>query len=206
MRLATSCRKGGPHDLAPLPPHVAHCPRLAQRTAPGDARGRGSSWAVGVMAAKKRFAEGTSVPATRTQGEIAALVERYGASQFSSGWMANQSAVSFAVNGRLVRFVVPMPTLEDARAQMKMPRGCWGRQYIADAAVAKWRDAEVRRLWRCLLLAIKSKLETVESGIATFDEEFLAHIVTDNQMTIIERLRVSSDGQGLLPPMEGDTP
>ena len=35
----------------------------------------------------------------------------------------------------------------------------------------------MRRLWRSMLLVIKAKLEAVNSGIVTIEQEFLAHIV-----------------------------
>jgi hypothetical protein len=145
-----------------------------------------------------KFAEGTTVSPSKTQVEIATLVERYGATQFSSGWTGDQAAISFAAKGRLVRFVIQLPSVETMRATMSLPRGVWNRSQIKAETVAKCREQEVRRLWRCLLLAIKAKLEVVESGIATFDEEFLAHIVTDNKMTIFERLKNAESGQRLL--------
>lgn len=144
-----------------------------------------------------KYAEGTTVSAAKTQGEIAQLVERYGATQFSSGWQDDKAAISFAANGRLVRFIIVLPSLDYIRKTMKLPRGMWGRDSIKTETVAKCRDAEVKRLWRCLLLAIKAKLEVVSSGIATFDEEFLAHIVTANKMTIYERLK-SEEGNHLM--------
>lgn len=102
---------------------------------------------------KMKYAEGTTVSAAKTQGEIAQLVERYGATQFSSGWQDDKAAISFAANGRLVRFVIVLPSLDYIRKTMKLPRGMWGRDSIKAETVAKCRDAEVKRLWRCLLLA-----------------------------------------------------
>jgi hypothetical protein len=37
-----------------------------------------------------------------------------------------------------------------------------------------------------LLLVIKAKLESVENNIATFEEEFLAHIVLPNDKTVAD--------------------
>lgn len=47
-------------------------------------------------------------------------------------------------------------------------------------------DQEKRRKWRALSLAIKAKLESVRSGIATFEEEFLPHIVMPDGRRVIE--------------------
>ena len=45
-------------------------------------------------------------------------------------------------------------------------------------------EQEVRRRWRALVLCVKAKLEVVESGISTFEQEFLAHIVVAGGKTI----------------------
>jgi hypothetical protein len=53
-----------------------------------------------------------------------------------------------------------------------------------------------------LLLALRAKLEVVESGIATFDEEFLAHIVTPENMTVYEALKMHEGGMLMLGAVE----
>jgi len=44
-----------------------------------------------------------------------------------------------------------------------------------------------RQKWRALSLVVKAKLEAVESGITTFEDEFLAHIVLPNGQTVGEQ-------------------
>src|SRR5262245_44396717 len=61
-----------------------------------------------------------------------------------------------------------------------------------DAAFKEWEQA-CRQRWRALALAIKAKLEAVESGIATFEEEFLAYVVMPDGQTV---------GQHVLPNVE----
>lgn len=104
-----------------------------------------------------RYAEGTVVPIDRSKAEIERLLSRYGATAFCSGWVEGRATIMFEAKGRRIRFELPMP-------DQKLFRG----DKLA---------AEQRRRWRCLVLSIKSKLETVETGIASFEEEFLAHIV-----------------------------
>ncbi len=140
------------------------------------------------------YADGTTVPVARTRGEIEALVEKYGAQEFSGGWTVGQAAIQFTCKGRRVRFVVRMPDREWATAKL---RKRWPYGTIPPDKITEVIKAEERRLWRCLLISIKAKLEAVQTGIATFDEEFLAHIVVDNQ-TIYERL-TSFEGGHLLP-------
>jgi len=50
--------------------------------------------------------------------------------------------------------------------------------------------AEERRRWLALLLVIKAKLEAVESGIITFEEEFLAHVVMPDGRTVLQHVQV----------------
>jgi hypothetical protein len=40
-----------------------------------------------------------------------------------------------------------------------------------------------RQRWRALALAIKAKLEAVEAGITSFEDEFMAHIVLPDGST-----------------------
>jgi hypothetical protein len=127
----------------------------------------------------RRYAEGTVVAVAKTQLEIERLVRKFGAEAFASGWETRSASISFTMKGRMVRFQLALPT---ERTREKQER-------------------EDRRRWRCLLLAIKAKLEVVETGIASFDEEFLAHVVVDD-LTIWERMKLfEAEGRPLLPPI-----
>jgi hypothetical protein len=150
------------------------------------------------------FADRTTVPIEKSRAEIEAMVRKYGATEFTSGWMESQAGIEFKADGRRVRFLLTLP--DAAWARQHLMKTCKRPSYsrpeqIPAAKVAPIVDAEHRRRWRCVLLAIKAKLEAVESGIATFDEEFLAHIVIDDR-TIYDRIRDSGSGRPLLPPVQ----
>ena len=50
-----------------------------------------------------------------------------------------------------------------------------------------------------LLLAIKSKFEVVDTGIETFDEAFLANIVSAGGQTVYEKIQtMAMNGQRML--------
>ena len=151
-----------------------------------------------------RFAEGTTVPAEKSRSEIEAIVRKHGASQFSSGYSTFEAGFTFQMGTRRVSFSVARPKGEDKRVAAEVSRRMRNR-YGQDRnkVTAEVVAAEDRRLWRCLLLAIKSKMETVASGIATFEEEFLSHIVTDNGMTVMDRIKFAeaNGGMKLLPPV-----
>lgn len=121
------------------------------------------------------FAAGTKVPVERSKTEIERMLTRKGAIRFMSGWQGDSAAIMFELRGVHVRFTLAMPKAEDPRFQ-KIAKGSLG-----DAI-----EAERRRLWRALTLVIKAKLEAVESGIVSFESEFLAQIVVPGGATFGE--------------------
>ncbi len=127
----------------------------------------------------RRYAEGTTVDPAKSRMEIEAALTRYGADQFASGYDADQAAIMFRASGRQVRFTISLPKADDPEFRTNgrgFPRKPAERETAA--------QAENRRRWRALLLAIKAKLEVVESGIATFEEEFAAHVVLPDGSTV----------------------
>jgi len=147
------------------------------------------------------YAEGTVVPVERSRAEIEKLVSKYGATRFASGWTEEGAAINFVAHGRLVRFTLPLPDLAWIKADLKKkPR--WRYSFVPDGVMNTARDQEIRRRWRCLCLAIKSKLEVVETGIETFEQAFLANIVTSENITVYERIKLSTSGVKMLAPVE----
>ena len=131
------------------------------------------------------YATNTQVSSDRSRSEIERTLRRYGASRFSYGWEDNGethlAAVGFVADNRTVRFVVPMPSREDFRFTET------GRSRSPGVVDKEWEQG-CRRVWRVLALVIKAKLEAVESGVVTFDEEFFAHFVLPDGVTIADRL------------------
>lgn len=124
-----------------------------------------------------RFAQTTLVSPERSRAEIETLLKRYKATTFGYATDSGQAVVQFRLQDRIVRFLIPLPKIEDAR---KTPAGRQRRTDKIPDVLAQ----EERQRWRALLLVIKAKLEAVESGITTFEQEFLAHIVMPNGQTI----------------------
>jgi len=135
----------------------------------------------------RRFAATTRVPVDRTKVEIERALTNYGADQFIQGWEHGRAMLGFRVKDRMVRFELALPE-PDSRRQQKI-------------------DQETRQRWRALLLVIKAKLEAVASDIATFEQEFLAHIVLPNNKTVGEVLIPqigSAYKTGKMPKLLGD--
>ena len=94
-----------------------------------------------------------------------------------------RAVVAFAAEGRQVRFVLPMPDPQ-AREFARTPTG---RERAAKAREEAYEQA-VRQKWRALALMVKAKLEAVSSGIVTFEQEFLPHIVLPGGATVYEHV------------------
>lgn len=129
----------------------------------------------------RKYAENTEVPIERSKAEIERILIRYGAEQFMYGTSIDKAMVAFTAQNKHVRFVLPMPDPDDERFK-RTPMGRVRKGEVINKEYAQ----EIRRRWRALALSIKGKLEAVESGIMTFEQEFMAHIVLPNQQTVGE--------------------
>lgn len=124
-----------------------------------------------------KYASRTKVPVAQSKAEIENTVKRYGASGFLQGEMEGRVMVGFAMCDRQVRFKL---STEGLGAQ------------------------DERQRWRSLLLTIKAKLESVECGIETFEDAFLAHIVLPDGKLVGEWMhpQIESAYQtGNMPPL-----
>lgn len=131
-----------------------------------------------------RYAENTSVDSSSSRAEIERTLTRYGATSFMYGWEDGRAAIGFVVDGRQVRFVLPMPD-RTAREFTHTPER--GNRRTDSAAAAEYEKA-VRQRWRALALVVKAKLEAVAAGIVTFEEEFLAHMVLPNGNSVYQEV------------------
>jgi hypothetical protein len=130
-----------------------------------------------------RYAAKTTVPVERSRNEIESTLARYGASQFLYGWDRDGAVIAFVVEPepgqkRQVRFHLPLPSRDERR----FTHHSRGRR-TPESAEREWEQA-ARQRWRALLLVVKAKLEAVESGIATFEDEFLAYIMLPDGRTV----------------------
>lgn len=135
------------------------------------------------------YAKNTSVSSEASRAEIERTLARYGADSFAYGWTKDRAVIGFEMSGRQLRFTLPMPNRQDRRFTHTPARGV---ERSASAAAAEY-DKAVRQQWRALALAIKAKLASVESGIVTFEAEFLAHFVLPGGSTV---------GDAVIPQMD----
>jgi hypothetical protein len=110
------------------------------------------------------------VPVSRTRAEIERLLELAKAKQYGTAidYDALTARVQFRLHDRIVRFTVALPD----------------RRKLGETRFAR---AE-RQRWRALLLVLKAKIESITSGIETFEQAFLAQIVMPNDTTVSDLL------------------
>lgn len=125
------------------------------------------------------YAEKTSVSVAKTKADIEEMVQRYGADQFVSGYKEDTAVIGFSMDGRQIRFILPLPD-KQAREYWYTPGR--GQKRSREAASTAWEQA-CRSRWRALYLIVKAKLEAVDAGISTVEREFLYDIVLPDGRT-----------------------
>lgn len=138
------------------------------------------------------YAENTSVSVARTKAEIEDLLTKHGATRFMSGWVdegQRRATIGFSMKDRHLRFELPLPAPNEKRFTLTER---YGHKRSQSQAVALWEQS-CRQRWRALLLAIKAKLESIESGIETFDEAFMAQVVLPDGRTVSQFLSPQLD-------------
>lgn len=108
----------------------------------------------------KPFAVDTKVPVIQTQAEIEQLVEDRGATGYMRGKDENRAVVCWKMKNRQIMFELPLDQVA------KVAKESQGRAEKLE-----------RQLWRALLLCIKAKLTSFETGVESFEDAFLAQLV-----------------------------
>lgn len=152
----------------------------------------------------ERYAAGTDVTPDRSRAEIERVLERYGADEFQYTVGRARAQIAFLMHDRLVQLLLPLPAKDDPK-YLRTPTGR-ARDRASDAALSAW-EQDVRQAWRALSLVIKAKLEAVEAGIVTFEQEWAMHFVLPDGSTVAERVLpgieqayATGDVPALLPP------
>lgn len=126
------------------------------------------------------YAKDTTVDASRSREEIERTLVRYGADQFMYGWRDKQALVEFKMNNRRIRFLLTLPSRDEFKfTEIKAI-------VRSDKAQSEAYEQACRQRWRALLLVIKAKLESQESGIETFEEAFAMQTVLPDGSTAAE--------------------
>lgn len=126
------------------------------------------------------YAEATSVPVDRSIGEITRMLRTAGAERLATAEIPGQIAIQCMLHDRMLRFAVNMPDITE------MPKRDGRGSTLSDSQRAAKVSQRHRQRARALLLVVKAKLESVESGVETFEEAFLANVVMPDGKTIAQ--------------------
>ena len=144
------------------------------------------------------YAKGTTVPVARTLDELQRVLRARGVERFVHDQQDHLAQVLFIRQGRGYRLGLPLP---DPRSPEFTRTPARGKRRNEAEARAHY-DAEVRRRYRALLLLVKARLEAVDTGITTFETEFLHAVVLPGGATIAEHIAPQlddADALGTLP-------
>lgn len=134
-----------------------------------------------------KFAENTTVGVDKSRMEIEGTLRRYKADAFAYATEGAEVMISFKLASRWIKFHLMLPSRSDASFNTYM-RGSVNYRREEGAAEKLWEQA-CRQKWRALALVIKAKLEAVDAGISTVEDEFLAHTVLGNGRTVSETIQ-----------------
>ncbi len=134
--------------------------------------------------------EETKVPVSRSQDGIRSLLRKHGARRFAFGEDFGENGTPFAVvrfehEGLAVRLKVPLKLIDEDEAERRTQ---YNHKSVA-RTLADQEERESRRIWRVIHHNLKARMESVEEGVETFVEAFMAHVVNRTTgMTIYEEL------------------
>lgn len=149
----------------------------------------------------RSFATGTKVPVERTQGEISKTLIGAGASAFGTHTDIEKriATIGFKYQGLHIEMSIRLPD----RYEVIFTHDNQGKER-SDAKSLECYEAELRRLWRCLALALKAKVVAVSDGVTTFEKEFMPYVVTADGVSIGDKLlpileQAKKSGKGVSP-------
>ncbi|MGH8921871.1 MAG: hypothetical protein ACRD0H_26610, partial [Actinomycetes bacterium] len=122
--------------------------------------------------------EATEVAVEKSQAEIRKLLYGHGAVNFSFGEARHAgqpwALVEFVHQDQAVRVQVAHKPVNTRLLREKVNRS---RSRSEDQIRRDLEEQEARRIWRVLFHGLKARLVSVEEGVETFEEAFLAHLV-----------------------------
>jgi hypothetical protein len=138
------------------------------------------------------YAARTKVPIERSREEIERVLHNYGADEFFYGASTKGKGIGFRYKGRVIKIGIPIP-----------PRSEYSNSQYGEN---KWHQEEQRR-WRVLLIALKAKLELIDAGLTTFEDEFLAQTALPDGSSVGDWARSQIDSmiqEGKMPKLLPD--
>ena len=133
------------------------------------------------MRPTKRYAEGTTVPVSKSRMDMQGLLDANGCTAFGFEKIEGGDALYFKLGGRSYRIVIRKPTADEQKAhnQKRYPNSYWRRDVPTDI------EAEYRRRWRANLMLLKTKLEFFdEDEPGEMSRELMPWLVLESGQTL----------------------
>lgn len=127
------------------------------------------------------YASGTTVAVMQSRTEIAELLKKMGAIKTGVAEEPGAALIYFHLGDRIIKMLVPIPTEHEVRGKSKAK--------LTESQVRQRMAKAERERWRALVLALKAKFVSIEAGVETFEEAFLAHVVMPGGDTVYQRAR-----------------
>ena len=131
------------------------------------------------------YGEQTKVPLEQSIAEVIGMLRKAGAERIGQMEERDRFTVQFFMHDRMVRFRVAFPSIQD----LAKSAGMRGVRPASEAELKQTREQRIKQRGRALMLVVKAKLESVESEVETFEEAFLANVVTADGSTVYERIK-----------------
>lgn len=132
-----------------------------------------------------KYAKNTTVAASKTKVQIQELLIDWGIVEFFFATNVRGEGIGFSFEGRLYNWNVLMPD----------SKGLTDKQY----------QQAVRQRWRILYMGLKMKLEEIDSGSETFEDQFLSKMVLPNGGTVSDFMKLPENlkliGQSKMPKL-----
>ena len=134
------------------------------------------------------YAATTNIAVEKTVAALVAMIRKAGGAQIAQLDDHERFVLAFTMEERQVRFTVAFDPPSHERFAKKRVN-----QHSSSPATNNQRieasEQHRRQRMRALLLVVKAKFESVESEVETFEEAFLANVVTADGATLYERIR-----------------
>lgn len=117
------------------------------------------------------YAEKTQVPISRSRVQIENELTRYGIQEYGIGHSPRGTGIIFRHNSKVYKMNVNEPNEDEFDTQQKL-------------------EQAKRSRWRLLLLCVKAKLNLIQSGQSSFEDEFLAYMALPDGSTMADFMKL----------------
>ena len=121
-----------------------------------------------------KYAQNTKVCASRSRVQVQELLIKYGIEEFYFGTSPRGEGVGFKYEGRTYKHNVPMPDPKKYRSD---------NQY----------KQAIRQRWRLFYMSLKMKLEEVQGGGVSFEDQFLAMMALPDGSTVSDFMKLPAN-------------